>query len=96
MSKVNVKALFAHFTPHEGFELMDYYGISVLQLKKNNKFSIKLIYDFHGGRQRASNALILGSLDEVFAVMQVLYDNRKIIKEEEQTANIFIKEEENW
>ena len=89
-TKVDVKALFSHFTPYEGYELMDYYGISVLQLKKNSKFSIKLVYDFTGGRQRASNAITLSSLEEVFAVMQVLHDNRKQ-ETIEEPSNIFIK-----
>ncbi len=43
------------FIPAKGYELHQYYGVSLIKLKKNNKFSIKLM---HGWSESGKNSVM--------------------------------------
>lgn len=72
----NLQKVLAKFKPYTGFSVEQYYGVSVLRLKKNDKFSIKLVYDFVNGNAKTSNAFIVDDLDTAYSLAQFLETNR--------------------
>ena len=60
------------FKPYGNFKLEDYYGVSMMKRKRDNKYSIRLIYDYVGGNSRCSNAITVASLEETIAFYYLL------------------------
>lgn len=70
------KELMKFFKPYAGFEVEDYYGVSLLKIKKNGTYSIKLLYDYDK-HALASNPLSTDSLDKALQVYALLDSKAK-------------------
>jgi len=95
---VNLQKLLSKFKPYNGFEVDQYYGVSLLRLKKNDKFSIVLVYDFINGNPKTSSGYIVDSLDIALELVRTLEENRKVtyVKEVQHNDNDIFDEIEGW
>ena len=65
------KQLMNHFKPYGDFKVEDYYGTSMMKIKKNGYYSIKLVYDY-SSRALMSNSVETDSLEKAFNVIRIL------------------------
>lgn len=54
------KLLMDNFTTHPEFKLDDYYGVTIMTIKKDRKFSIQLQYGYAKKAQNSSSLIIDG------------------------------------
>ena len=66
----------AHFKPYGDFKVEDYYGTSMMKIKKNGYYSIKLVYDY-SSRALMSNSVETDSLEKALSVIRILEANSK-------------------
>ena len=97
---LNLDKLLSKFTPYDGFKVDEYYGVSLLRLKKNDRFSIKLVYDFINGNQRPSSSYEVDDLDTALELVRFLEENRKkshVQKTQHKDDDVFdYVEEKGW
>lgn len=65
------EALMTHLKPYGDYDVSDYYGVSLMKIKKNNKFSIRLIYDYKK-HSLTSSQLEIDDLETAINVYRVL------------------------
>ena len=68
--------LMDYYTPFKGFMVKEYYGVSVLKIKKNGYYNIKLVYDY-GNHPMMSNILEVPDLERMLHVVRVLEERSK-------------------
>ena len=73
--------LMRKFTPPNGYALDSYYGTAYMKLKKNNKFQVRLLYDYSKHAQ-TSNAIYFDSFDMCINALTILEKYSKNKKEE--------------
>ena len=64
-------ALMGYFIPYGDYAVKDYYGVSLIKMKKNGKFSIKLIYDY-SNTSKTSNPLEIDDVETALDIYRVL------------------------
>ena len=64
--------LIKRFKPYSGFELEDYYGVSMIKTKGENKYRIKLIYDYTNNSKMSVNQIEVAELDRAMKVYEIL------------------------
>ena len=62
------------FSVPDGYKKTKYYGVSLLKLKKNGKYSMKLIYDFKNGNTITSNAIEISDCEKALRIYKLLDD----------------------
>ncbi len=62
------------FIPAKGYELNQYYGVSLIKLKKNNKFSIKLMHGWSesGKNSMMSEAVTVANIEDAIQLYTLL------------------------
>lgn len=65
------EAIMKEFKPYEGFQVEDYYGVSLLSIKRNGKFNIKLVYDYDK-RSLTSNAVEIETMEKATKILLIL------------------------
>jgi hypothetical protein len=63
--------LLTKFVPYEGFKVEDYYGVSILKIKKGGAWSIKLIHDYTT-RGLTSSGYIVYDFKKVMSIFSIL------------------------
>ena len=65
------RKLLEKFSPYSGFEVEDYYGISLIKKKKGGVYSIKLIHDYQSNAM-FSSAYEVEDLQKVIKIIEIL------------------------
>ncbi len=65
------------FSPYSGFKVDEYYGVSMMRLKKNDKYSIQLMYDY---RKLSKNGVLVDNLEQAIDVVRIL-DKYRMVSE---------------
>ena len=65
------KQLLSSFRPYKGYDVEDYYGVSLLKKKKGGVYSIRLIHDYdsHG---KFSDNYEVSDLQEAIKIIEIL------------------------
>lgn len=65
------KELLKNFKPYSGFEVNDYYGVSLIKRKKGGMYSIKLIHDYDSNG-KFSSAYEVSGLQDTIKIIEIL------------------------
>ena len=65
------KKLLNNFTPYNGFEVEDYYGVSLIKLKKGGLYSIRLIHDYTS-RGLMSSSYVVTDFQRALKILSIL------------------------
>ena len=60
--KIKQEAMLKHFKPHEDFKLEDYYGVTMMTIKKDRSFSLQLQYGYKRRAQNSNSLIIKDSI----------------------------------
>ncbi len=74
------KALLIKFDAPKGYSVDSYYGTAIMKLKKNNKYQIKLLYDYSKHAQ-TSNSIYFDTVDGAMRAFVLLEEFSKDGKE---------------
>jgi hypothetical protein len=64
--------LLGEFTPPKGYDVKDYYGVSMITIKKNGNTSIELQYDYNKNRV-VSSSLVFSDIQQTLEVIRILF-----------------------
>jgi hypothetical protein len=70
----NLRKLMMEFKVPDGYKKTKYYGVSLMKLKKNGKYSLKLLYDYVKGNSIASNAIEISDCEKALRIYKLLDD----------------------
>jgi hypothetical protein len=83
--KTLVKKILNQFKPHKDYELEDYYGTSIMRLKRDGQWSIKLLHDYVSGNSKTSSGIKVKTFDDAVEICKILneyaVDKTDVIKE---------------
>ena len=65
------ESLLLKFDAPKGYKIRDYYGTMMMKIKKNNKFRIKLIYDYKA-HSVCSTAIEVDSLEKAMKLIEIM------------------------
>ena len=81
MSRKDIhNVLMRRFKAPEGYALDSYYGTAYMKLKKNNKYQVKLLYDYSKHAQ-TSNSIIFDELEVCIKAITILEEYANDTKE---------------
>ena len=63
--------LLTHFIAHPDYDIHDYYGVTMMTIKKDRTFSLQLQYGYKKKAEN-SNSLIIKELDKALEVYRIL------------------------
>jgi hypothetical protein len=63
--------LLKHFTSHEDYELDEYYGVTIMTIKKDRSFSLQLQYGYKK-RAQNSSSLVIKELSTALEAYRIL------------------------
>jgi hypothetical protein len=89
----------AHFKPYGEFKVSEYYGVSLMKIKKNGHYSIKLVYDYKDRALVSANALDTDSLDKAVEIYKLLDSKSKDKTDKfslDEIMKITNEEDEAW
>ncbi len=87
--KVIWKYLISYFKPPENYGVDSYYGVSIMKMKKNNKFNLRLLYDYKKNSIMSKNSFECGTLKEAYELGTLLEKRAKdgSDKDKDDSAN---------
>lgn len=93
ISEYNRLGYLKDFIPYGEFEQADYYGVSMIKAKRDNKYRIKLIYDYNRNALMSKNQLEFNDINEAMKVYEIL-DHYAVNKGEIVQSKFTMKEDE--
>lgn len=60
------------FEPYGSFDKKDYYGVSMIKTKSDNKYRIKLMYDYSSNSMMSKNSIDVSNLDTALKYYSIL------------------------
>jgi hypothetical protein len=61
-----------NFKPHKDYDVTDYYGVSMIKTKRDNKYRLKLIHDYTSNAVLSVSQIELNSLNEAWEFYRIL------------------------
>ena len=62
------------FKVPDGYQKTKYYGVSLMKLKKNGEYSLKLLYDYAKGNSITSNSIQIKDKEKALRIYKLLDD----------------------
>jgi len=84
--------LLKHFTAHAGYKLDDYYGVTMMTVKKDRSFSIQLQYGYNK-RAQNSSSLIVHGITKALDVYRILMNFAVQLPLQSKTPDLSFMEE---
>lgn len=76
------KKLVSQFEPYKGYEPEDYYGVSIIKTKSDNKYRIKLMYDYLSNSMLSKNSIDVSSLEtalKYYTILDTMSKNKGVV-----------------
>lgn len=82
------------FIPYSGFDVSDYYGVSMIKTKRDNKYRVKLIYDYESNAKMSKNQLEITSLSDALEIYRILEINAQNKGEVKNIDDLLLADDE--
>lgn len=80
------ESIVVKFDAPKGYKLDEYYGTMMMKMKKNNKFQVKLIYDYKA-HSVTSSPIVVNELDKCLKLIELLEEFAKDGTEKSDDVN---------
>lgn len=83
------EALLVKFDPPDGYNLRDYYGTMMMKIKKNNKFQIKLVYDYKR-HSVTSSSIVVNDIGKCLKLIELMEEFSKDGTEQDSDIDLML------